>query len=267
MLGALFGCWTRVRWLGKHLKRGAWSCAAETQYEWLVRNAIRLADVDGAFLLSPSTDKQAWCPELFKTALDLAGDRGDHIAALVSLPSGVVKTPRKLRDKDLPTPSLNSDWSSITVMSDGWSQRDVRLALSYVDNSLPIDLTVNGERVLAGNWSFRTICDGQTIEPTDEWEQLCWESGKRYDFLELGLSLSAGLRLERQILFGRQDRILYFADNLYDVANETRKFQHTFSLPLGTTALWKPEAGTRDGALTSIRTHAAAMPLALREWR
>src|SRR6202000_961334 len=52
VLGPLFACWTRVRQIGKHLNRGAWSHTADVQYEWLVRNAIRMADREGEFLLA-----------------------------------------------------------------------------------------------------------------------------------------------------------------------------------------------------------------------
>ncbi|HEX3601932.1 MAG TPA: hypothetical protein VHU84_17395 [Lacipirellulaceae bacterium] len=264
--GALFACWTRSRSLGQHLKRGAWSRPAEVQYEWLVRNAIRLADVDGNFLLS-SDDEIGWTKKLFRTALTLAGDRGDYAAARVALPRGSAETSRKIRNSYLPSPSLNSDWSSVTIMSDGWSQRDARLALSYTDESPTIDLTVDGERLFSGIWTSRTTCDGKPVQAAGEWEQLCWESGKRFDFLELGLTLSAGLRLERQVLFGREDRILYIADMLSDTTGESRSFQHSFSLPLGPSAIWKPETETRDGLVTGRRMQAAVMPLALREWR
>ncbi|MGH9861593.1 MAG: hypothetical protein ACRD5F_16360, partial [Candidatus Acidiferrales bacterium] len=37
VLGPLFACWTRARWLGARLGRGPWSRAAVLQYQWLVR--------------------------------------------------------------------------------------------------------------------------------------------------------------------------------------------------------------------------------------
>jgi hypothetical protein len=262
----LFACWTRARWLGKRLKRGAWSHTADVQYEWLVRNAIRLADNEGAFLLATPRDA-TWTKNLFRTALALGGDRGDYAAAIRALPRGVAKTHRQCKDQRPPNPSLNSDWSSITVMSDGWSQRDARIALSYVSAAPAIDITVHGDGIISGALESRTICDGETVQPTGEWEQLCWESGKRFNFLELGLPLTSGLRLERQFLFGRKDRILYFADIVYDANRETRTIQHSVSFPLGSAAAWKPESDTRDGVLTGPHCHAAVMPLALQEWR
>jgi hypothetical protein len=267
VFGPLFACWTRVRQIGQHLKRGAWSRAADVQYEWIVRNAIRLADRAGAFVLSRSPDCSTWCKGLFRTALDLAGDRGDYAAAQIALPREAFKKSKATEKKYVPEPSLNSDWSSITTMSDGWSQRDARLALSYGDASPVIELSVDGDRIFDGAWQSQTFCDGATVESIGEWEQLCWESGKRFDFLELGLSLTSGLRLERQILFGREDRVLYFADIVFDVDRQPRSLQHTFSFPLANSIMWKPETESRDGILAGVRARAAVMPLALREWR
>jgi hypothetical protein len=265
----LFACWTRCRCLGEHLRRGAWSDTADVQYDWLVRNAIRLADADGRFLLSPTSTPNAgqWSDSLFETALELVGDRGDHAAAVAALPSGIVDQPHKLKRKDLPQPSLNSDWAAITVMANGWTQCAARVAIAYTRDPLAFELSVDGEPLFAGDWTFNTICNSQPVHATGEWEQLCWETGKRFDLLELGLTLSAGLRLERQILFGREDRVLYLADIILSDDGLPRRLQHSTVLPLASTAQWNAESDTRDGVIHANKVRAAVMPLALREWR
>src|SRR5262249_25723772 len=166
----------------------------------------------------------------------------DYAAARLALPRGACKKSKPVSPRNLPEPSLNSDWSSITIMSDGWSQRDARLALSYAETLPIIDLSVDGDQIFAGPWQPQTICGGVAVEPTGEWEQLCWETGKRFDFVELGLSLTSGLRLERQILFGREDRVLYFADIVFDLDRQPRNLQHSLRFPLANSIVWKPEA-------------------------
>mgnify|MGYP006197837749 CR=1 FL=1 len=42
LLGPLFACWTRARWIGGRLGGGPWSRGADSQYQWLVRHVIRL---------------------------------------------------------------------------------------------------------------------------------------------------------------------------------------------------------------------------------
>lgn len=275
VLPPLFACWTRARLLSAELQRGAWSRAAEIQYEWLVRHAIRLANNDYTFTLLKTScgdaaniryDK-AWCDPLFKTALKLGGDRRDFAAATLALPKGIV-APRKVTRRDLPKPSLNSDWSCVSIMAEGWSKPTARLALAYaVDDPVTIDLSIAGESLLSGSWWFSTTCNGKPVRPEGEWEQLCWESGKAFDFLELGLSLTEGLRLERQILFGRHDHMLYLADIIFHTNHEERAIQHSISLPLANDARWNPAAETRDGVIAGRKQRAAVMPMGLKEWR
>ncbi len=275
VLPPLFACWTRARLLGGAFQRGAWSRAAEIQYEWLVRHAIRLANIDHSFALSNSSPgdtteirfDKAWSEPLFKAAVKLAGDRRDHAAATLALPAGIV-APRKVTRRDLPKPSLNSDWSCVSIMAEGWSKPTARLALAYaVDDPVTIELSVGGEPLLAGHLQFTTTCNGRQVQPDGEWEQLCWESGKAFDFLELGLSLTEGLRLERQILFGRHDHMLYLADIVFHTNHEERAIQHTTSVPLANDARWTPAAETRDGIIAGRDQRAAVMPMGLKEWR
>ncbi len=268
VMGPLFACWTRARWLGERLDRGPWSAKAECQYQWLVRRALQLADDGGRFLLAPTDQSSpAWSAPLFATALELAGDRGDWAAAAASLPRGVVPQRARFDDDDLPAPSLNSDWSGIALLAGGWSRDDVRLAVAYAAEPLRIELAADGERLLAGPLAFETTCDGAPVQVTGEWERLCWETAKRYDFLELGIDLSHGLRLERQLLLGRQDSVLYLADVVFAADGAPRQLKHSLKLPLDAEASWQPETETRDGLLAADKMRAAVLPLALKEWR
>src|SRR5436190_10752026 len=276
VLGPLFACWTRATWLGSQMKVGAWSREADLQYQWLVRHAIRLADKDGRFVLSlpvpsdasrKSAKYHAWDKNLFATAIRLAGDRGDIAAADVALPRGVICKHLKPEPAKLPRPSLNSDWAGITIMASGWSQSGIRLAAAYVAAQMTIELSVAGEKLLVGSWDFETHCDGKLAHPTGDWEQLCWERGKRFDLVELGRPLSEGLRLERQILLAREDDVLYFADSVISRDGMTHTIRHSSDLPLTYDICWQAEAETRDGLLTGRKVRAALLPVALSEWR
>ncbi|MCI0332009.1 MAG: hypothetical protein L0228_02135 [Planctomycetes bacterium] len=268
VLGPLFACWTRARWLGARLKNGAWSPKAEVQYEWLVRNALRLADKDARFLLTSGEDTSpAWTNDMLAMSLELAGDGRDCAAAATAVSRRVVPKKAKFDIDDLPNASLNSDWSGIAVMANGWSQHDVRLAVAYADDPLRIELSAEGDRLLAGDWTSETLCDGAPVAVTGEWERLCWESSKRYAFLELGIELSHGLRLERQLLLGREDRVLYLADIVVAADGAPRRLRHAMKLPLDASAAWRPEFETRDGTLVGRKTRAAVLPLSLHEWR
>ncbi|HEX2475096.1 MAG TPA: hypothetical protein VHK01_10135, partial [Lacipirellulaceae bacterium] len=267
VFGPLFGCWTRARWLGHNLGRGAWSDKAEVQYQWLVRRAIRLADDDNRFVLTPRDSPSTWSKTLFRTALELAGDEEDCAAAAAALGSGVVPTSAKFDRNDLPKPSLDSDWSAISVLAGGWSRSAPRLAVSYAGSQVQIELTARGERLFIGTWTTETECDGKPAQVAGEWENLCWQSDSDCDFLELSIPLSEGLRIERQLLLARNDEVLYLADLVISASGQARRLKHALSLPLDEDAVWRPEAQTRDGVLRAGKLQAAVLPLALPEWR
>ena len=276
VLGPLFACWTRAAWLGAQTKQGAWSREAGLQYQWLVRHAIRLADKDGRFILTspafagaPDTQpaSKAWTKDLLAMAIRLGGDRNDIAAAAVALPKGVLCPKLKANAGKLPRPTLNSDWSGITVLSDGWSQSDTRLATSYVANEMMIEFSISGELLMAGLWGFETLCDGKLATPTGDWEQLCWERGPLYSLVELGRNLTEGLRLERQLLVGYKEKVIYLADSIVSNDGSSHILRHTTDLPLTNNIRWEPEAETRDGILVGNKLRAAVIPPGLKEWR
>jgi hypothetical protein len=268
VLGPLFATWTRARWLGARLKKGAWSRKAETQYEWLVRHALRLADDEGRFVLCRDDPAApAWTEDMFATAIALAGDNQDCAAAAIAISPRVVPKKLKFDADELPNASINSDWSGIAVLSSGWSQNDVRLSVAYADDPVRVELSKRGERLLSGAWTSETTCDGEPVQIEDEWERLCWETGKRYSYLEFSVGLSHSLRLDRQLLLGREDHVLYLTDILASTDGTPRRLQHTLKLPLEQHMRWQPEAETRDGTFVGKKTRSAVMPLALSEWR
>ncbi len=231
------------------LGRGAWSPEAEVQYKWLVRRAIRLADRENRFLLTPRGALSVWSKSLFKAALELAGDETDYAAAAATLGRGVVPKSVKVEPDKLPRPSFDSDWSAISVLAGGWSRSAPRLAVSYAGSQVQIELDACGERLFAGPWNVETECDGKPAEVAGEWENLCWLSDKNCDFLELSIPLSEGLRLERQLLLARDDEVLYLADIVVSASGQPRNIKHSLCLPLDERAVWQPEGDTRDGEL------------------
>jgi hypothetical protein len=267
VLGPLFACWTRARWLGARLARGAWSREAEVQFQWLVSRAIRLADKNGRFLLTPGDAQTGWNRPLLARALDLVGDQADRATLDAALPGRVRHKSTQCDEDQLPQPSLDSDWSGISVLAGAWSQSAPRLAVAYADDPIRIELSARGESLLAGTWNIETECDGKPAQVAGEWENLCWQSDKDCDFLELSVPLSEGLRLERQLLLAHSDEVLYLADILVSVDRSARRIKHSFALPLARDVVWQPESQTRDGRLRAGKLQAAVLPLALPEWR
>ena len=266
--GPLWACWTRCRSLGDALHRGAWSRDAETQYQWLVRRMIRILDGDGHVLLTDDqgTDHPALKP-ILTAALALVGDKGDCAAAAAAVSKSVVPRELKYTSKSLPDPALESSWSCLAVLASGWSKSDPRLAVSYAEDPLRIELHVGGRKLLAGQWTMETTCNGQRISPIGAWEELCWQSDKKCDFLELGVLLAEGVQLERHMVLSKRDRVLVVADIVSTTDRTPRELRHSYSLPLGRRVSWLPETETRDGVLAADKQQTAVLPLGLQEWR
>lgn len=268
VLGPLFACWTRARWLGGRMPRNAWSRKVEFQYQWLNRHVVRLFDGDGRLMLTPSEQsKSAGHVALLGAALDLVGGKRDWAAAHVATAGRIGRgRPRPTR-RQLPRPTVDSEWSGINVLAEGWSPAAARLAVAYTSHPVQIELTVDKQRLLAGAWTFATVCDGKPLQVAGPWENVFASSERDYDMLELSVALTENMRLERQLLLARNDRVLYLADVVTSNDRTPRRLQHTSHLPLDADARWQPEADTRDGLLVGEKRRAAVLPLALPEWR
>jgi len=273
----LWACWTRSRALGENLKRGAWSDDAEIQYQWLVRQAIRLTRAEGGIFLGdePKGESKNPCTvELTKTALSLVGDFSDGAAAAARISSHAVPADFDFEEDDLPDESVHSEWSGLALLAAGWKKSSPRLAVSYEGDRVSLELETGRETLLAGAWSTETLCNGKPLQFAGDWEELCWHSDEDCDYLELGIDLSEGMKLERQLLLAREDQVLYLADTILprnaqakEEKGQRQKIKHTLHLPLGPASSFFPEEETRDGLLMGAKTQAAVFPLALPEWR
>jgi len=269
VLGPLFATWTRSRWLGSRMKQGCWSRAADTQYRWLVRQALRLTDGQGRLMLleNEPADTLDLSP-LFAMAFALVDDQTDFAIGAEILPSNSLGAGTSRSKQKLPKPSHDSEWSGVAILARDWAKSSPRLAVTYADEQMRLDVLVSGQRLLAGTINSQTSCDGQAIHPIGTWEELCWHADKHCAYLELGIDLSEGLRLERQILLPRtNDQVMYIADAVSSNGTSPRRLQHSLRLPIGPNIMWQPEVETRDGVLVGKKFRAAVLPLALGEWR
>ena len=271
VIGPLWACWTRARTIGEQLHRNAWSRDAETQYQWLLRRMIRLVDASGRVAILDGSlrddEEQPSLVPILSAALALVGDRGDCAATAEVISKSVVPRWLKYSRKNLPDASLDSAWSALAMLSSGWSKSSPRLSVDFSDELLKIDLHVGGLRLLAGGWTMETRCDGRPIGPVGEWQEVCWQSDKKCDVLELGVELAEGLQLERQLVLAKRDNMLLIADTLSSKDRTPHELQHAFSLPLGRRVAWLPELETRDGVLVQGKRRTAVLPLGLHEWR
>jgi hypothetical protein len=268
VLAPLIACWTRARSLGKHVKGSCWSKEAETQYHLLLRHALRLAAPDGRFLttdLHSRRDRNGFW-SMLNQSITLTGGNPERATAAALSPANFGKVSKPKRSK-MPKSAFNSEWAGVSTLATGWTKADARLAIAYAGNPLALELEVGGLQLLAGNWTSETICNGKPVAVDGSWDELCWQSDKDCDYLELSIDLAGGLRLDRQILLAKRDAVLFLTDVLLTTDDAPHSLRHSLHLPWGRDVTWQPEAETRDGHLVDRKTRASVLPLALSEWR
>ncbi len=268
VLPLLFSSWTRCRTMGEELKKGCWSGSAESQYEWLVRQAIRLQRSNGAPMLSTG-ELPNWPAGALDTALDLAGDDQDDSAAAAHLAKALISSDSDYDEDDLPEASVESEWSSLALLANGWDKSAQRILIDYSREQVGIEIESLGRVLLSGGWQTETTLDGDPLHPISEWEQQCWFSDDECDFLDLSVDLEGDARLERQIFLGKEDGFLLLHDILHAPGDRSGEWRHTISLPLFEGIKFAPEKETRDGTLVNGKgsPRATVLPLALGEWR
>lgn len=267
LLRPLLAVWTRAAALGAELfKGGGFTRDGATQYEWLVRNALRFTRHDGSLLLARSA-ADAWEPDLLAAAVALGGNEEDASAAIVSLPGSSPKEVKQITAAELPEAATNSEWAGLAVLRPDWTRRGPRLAIDYSTPQMLLELDLGAGVVLSGAWNFQIEVGGQPVESAGDWEELCWNTDDDGDYLELELSLTEGVRLQRQIFFAREDQFLFLCDVIFDAP---AAISYRGTLPLAEGAAFVGAEESREGVLhvgAAQRRVALMMPLALPEWR
>ncbi|MEZ6113695.1 MAG: hypothetical protein R3C99_22190 [Pirellulaceae bacterium] len=262
----LLACWTRCTAIGDAAGMDALPGDARLQYEWLVRQAIRLTRHDGSPILV--ADEAAYPADLFAVALENAGDRADMAMADCVLPRGKYLAKLAARSGNLieaPEPSIYSGWAEVAVMRSGWKRPDEYFATTFNGPELHGELSVGKARLLAGQWETRLRVDDKPLSIDSEWGELCWHSDDDVDYLEIQQDWSHGWKLQRQILLARQDRFVLLADAV--VGEAVGKIEYEVTLPLVDGIEFQPGEETTDGELHGQRVLATVLPLALSEWR
>jgi hypothetical protein len=256
LLRPLLACWTRVLALGSQIslvpvqgqrrrvvvertsaRSGRteigptlpWSDAAQVQYQWLVRTALRLSRGDGAqvFSMRPTTGSSraaAADADLLRAALQLGGDQEDRAIAgqcftpAVGSALGGIPGPRNHRPARprktpaLPAPASHGEWAGVSILRSGWPAANPRLVAVYHDESVQIEIGCRKEVLWSGQWGLEVVQDGQPLRPTGPWEEICWESADGVDYLELEIDLGSGVRVQRHLALAGKDNFVFLAD-------------------------------------------------------
>ena len=251
-LRPLLACWTRCRALAAKLPGGCLGPRSEQRYERLVRNALRCTRPDGRPLLTKE-ESASWGSELFEAALRSGVDESVRQLAALALPTlspgAAAKAPKKAAE--LPPPSIHWEDGAIAVLRRNWNRGDERLAVLFAGQTCEIELVASGQVAASGAWRFEIAQQGQQLQPVSPWESICWYTDDEVDYLELEIELTAGVKLQRQIVLAREDRFLFLADAL--MSPQPGNLEYRTVLPLARNVEFRGAGESREGFLVQGR--------------
>lgn len=261
-LRPLLACWTRWRVVGGESDALLWSGTAQRRYAKLTEHALRLSRPDRTQPFSPP-DALPWNRRLVRTALRVADSaKTRRVARLIA--SGGKDSGNSRRRA--PAASFDVESAGIAVLRCDWRPRSPQLAVNYSGPQLVMEFSLRGECLWSGTADIEVRIDGQPVVPCQGWEQVCWESDRDVDYLELELRLSEDISIQRHLALVRKAGFLLVADAVLGIC--PRKIEYRARLPLADGASFRAEKDTREGTITVRgRPRARVLPLALSEWR
>ena len=272
LIGKLLACWTRCIAVCRALPEHGVDEDAQMQFEWLLRQTLRLLRENGSLCFASSSARSD-TREIITAALQLIDDPEDHALAKTAF-SGVVpkkkrsSEKRKATDKDatpFPEPFVYSEWSSAGLLRGDWSLGGPRFAVKFDQRRVDCELSVREQILLAGEWTSEVTIDGWVWKTENDWEEVCWHTDEDVVYLEIETKLTAGWKVQRQMLLARKDGFVLLADAV--LGEEAASLSYRSVLPLADGLRWLPADETREGHLANKRSQALVLPLALPEWR
>ena len=261
LMRPLLACWTRASCIDRTLTRHVLTDDANVQFEWLVRQTMRLMRYDGSQVFSTGA-AGAWQAGLVKSALEVAGDADDRRIAAQALPGRQLRVDGAAR---LPEPAVYSEWAETAVLRRDWTRKTDQLTVTYANQDFCCELNCGPETIWSGSCNPTVAVDGRTLGFRGDWVEVCSLCDSDMDYLELEIVLTDGRVLQRQMVLAREDRFLFVADTL--LGEKSGVIDYQWTLPLTGPIKFEPAEESREGTLVGRRRLGRVLPLALPEWR
>ncbi len=259
----LLAIWTRCSLLGATTDWDCFDAGGRNQYEWVVRQSLRLSRPDGSLVFARGVSGD-WCPDLSQIALAEGGDQLDIKIADHMLPGATSKLSAR-QTRKLPEPSVYSEWSEACFMRSKWSRKSPQFSCLFSDRRIRSELCVGGRVIWSGDTSPELQIDRSVLAMTSDWTEVCWFTDDDVDYLELEAAYEGGWRVQRQLLLARHDHFLLQADAVLGPAEADISYACRF--PLAEDIAFLGEEATCEGYLKNSRPLCTVLPIALPEWR
>ncbi|WP_146119359.1 hypothetical protein [Blastopirellula marina] len=260
-LRALLACWTRSLVMTQATSGLKLSKDAYIQYQWMVRQALRLTRADGTQTLETGISG-AYNKHLFQTSLVLGDDQEDDLIGQFTLPKGKGKA----SDWQLPLPSYESDWSKFACLRSHWQRTSPRFTVRHDFDLLIVELESREEVIFSGLWDTKITIDGVESTPVGEWDQVGWLADEDGDYLELEQEWTHGVRLQRLVFLAREDEFLWVMDSVL-LDEPAQKIEYEAQPPIVQQAKIQLADETCEAFLTLPKSQVTLLPVGINEWR
>lgn len=265
-LRLLMACWTRSYIMSAAMRKHVINRDARTQYEWLVRQSLRLTRADGRQILS-SEKSEVFNQQLLQAALYLSKDPIDDAIANVVTPQ--LTTTRSDAGPKIgrTEPFLHSEWAEVSFLRRSWERKSERFTLTHTNRELLGELENNGDLLLTGNMDPVFTVDGTPVRRDEDWEVVCWFTDSDGDYVEIECACDGGWTIQRQVFLGREERFLFLADLILGPGPAKLRYQCDFPIGHGISVQAAEETNECFFINRKNRPRAVCLPLALSEWR
>lgn len=158
-------------------------------------------------------------------------------------------------------PVNQSDEAAWAVMRTHWGAHADRITIDHDQPAQNIELTIQGQRILEGEWRSNLIISGQVIPVRGDWSCVCWQTDPDGDYLELQLTLPGIARIERQVLISRTRQFCIVAESFAEMPDGEFSYQSRLPAVAGITGT--SNARTREVELAADGVSIRCFPVAL----
>lgn len=273
--GPLLASWTRSYQLSQFMGSPIFTGLSDDQYQWAARQYLRLLRSDGSVLLT-DTQKGRSDRDFLTALLHCDDDLEDWQAAVQAFPGVSRDAPgpaRRGKTSRLPDAADETEWGKLAILRSKWKAKSDKLAVDFHQRDVHLELE-NHRGWLKGPMATELRVDGEMVQLSDDWTEVCWHSDDDAVYLEIqnqwqGAKGLSGV-VQRQFLLARYHRFCLISDSVLlseDLVADAHSIDHHWTLPLADKVSYEAAAETHEGALVAGKHQLSFLPLTLPEWR
>jgi len=247
-----------------------WDADAAEHYRSLIEKIAPLIRPDGTFAMSRVQTPEA---REFAEAVLWASGWPDTEAALQTLLTPLRRAVKggaaATRSSSRRPPEIcigpvnQSDDAGWAVLRTHWGARADRCTVTHDQPAMNIELAVQGQTILDGEWFSEITMAEKTTPFRGSWSCVCWQTDQDADYVEMQLFIRGVVRVERQILLSRTRQFCMIAESLADIKGG--QFSYRTQLPLVTGVKSTTSSRTREVLLDAGGVPLRVFPVLLPE--